>query len=212
MKYQAIKQIFPWNRIFLGYHCSMKKYSDIKEIDTHFNRRIAQLEYQRKKAKEQFADWLNVKKFTKSDSKEQVRQACMKLLQVNCRMLEAVNTNSINIKCCSCDSMMPWRDLQWGHYITRSDKRTWCMQININPQCSSCNYKCMLKDQSTLDRYAEYIIDRYWQSEYNQLIKLSQIKWPLQVTKQHWEILRDKLKKENEEIWQQIVSLWLHKK
>ncbi len=42
-------------------------------------------------------------------------------------------------KCCTCDGVHRWQDVDCGHYISRGHWYTRYMLSNLGPQCKGCN-------------------------------------------------------------------------
>jgi hypothetical protein len=43
------------------------------------------------------------------------------------------------VKCCTCDSVYHWKELDCGHFIKRNIRSTRFHEKNCNAQCKSCN-------------------------------------------------------------------------
>ncbi len=43
------------------------------------------------------------------------------------------------VKCVTCGDSYHWRDVDAGHFISRRNKITKFLEINLGPQCSGCN-------------------------------------------------------------------------
>jgi hypothetical protein len=44
------------------------------------------------------------------------------------------------VKCFTCGAVKPLKQIQAGHWLHGSTKKTYFFEPNINPQCISCNY------------------------------------------------------------------------
>lgn len=189
----------------------MPKYSSLKEIEIKYNRKKWQLERRYRNEVQKFENWDNIRKIAKADtSKEDDRQDCMELIQESCRMQRAIDTKSIKIKCCSCDYIWYWRDLQWWHKESRKNKRVCIHPMNVNPQCWRCNNP-LTKPKDEQERIAEYLIELYWFDEYVKFDQLCLIKWVYTVPKDYWSNLKEILKANNLLLKSRIRSLWFEK-
>ena len=62
-----------------------------------------------------------------------------KLFSEDIRKKDADETGFV--KCCCCGVMFRWKDLDCGHYISRSKFAVRYDERNAHPQCRSCNGK-----------------------------------------------------------------------
>ncbi len=61
------------------------------------------------------------------------------------------------VKCCTCPTVKHWKEMDAGHYITRSHLMTRWGVLNVNTQCHECN---VLKN-GHLFAYKIYLISVY---------------------------------------------------
>ena len=60
-------------------------------------------------------------------------------------------------QCVTCKVIKPWKELQSGHYISRSHNATRYLEENCHCQCVGCN----VFKAGNMDEYALYIIETY---------------------------------------------------
>lgn len=60
-------------------------------------------------------------------------------------------------RCVTCSNLLPWRDIQNGHFIPRRKMQVRWDEKNCHPQCSHCNETL----SGNLQKYKEYLIRRY---------------------------------------------------
>lgn len=72
--------------------------------------------------------------------------------------------------CFTCGTRKPWKELQCGHYISRSYYSLRYNEINCNPQCVACN----VFKKGNLETYTIRLMDKYGD---NILRKLDKIRW-----------------------------------
>lgn len=63
-----------------------------------------------------------------------------------------------NIKCISCDTVLPWKESHCAHYIGRASKATRWMEENLRPACPSCN---VYRKEFHMREYTLKMIDFY---------------------------------------------------
>lgn len=44
-----------------------------------------------------------------------------------------------NVKCISCETVLPWKESHCAHFIERGKKATRWLEENLHPACCSCN-------------------------------------------------------------------------
>lgn len=184
------------------------KYSNEKDIQEKYNRKLWQLNRWLNETLRQFRDGTNIKKRVTDPKKEDLRQSCMELEQVNCRMRAAIERDSKLISCCSCGDRKPRREMQGGHYISRAKKSTCLHPININPQCKKCNNPAT-KPKATDEMYKQFLISKYWQYEYNKLMLMAGAKGTFTVPPSYRETLWEEKKSENFFLKSEIKRMWL---
>lgn len=59
-------------------------------------------------------------------------------------------------RCCSCGARKHWKELQGGHFISRSHKATILDEDNVHPQCPRCNI-----NSGNIPGYFLHIVNRY---------------------------------------------------
>lgn len=73
------------------------------------------------------------------------------------------------VKCFTCDTVLPWRRMEDGHFCSRVNLSTFFLMENNHPQCHHCN--CVLK--GNLKVYAENLNIRYYPGKAEELRILS---------------------------------------
>lgn len=76
------------------------------------------------------------------------------------------------VKCYTCATIKHWKELQCGHYVTRTITNLRFNPLNTHPQCVGCN----LFNQGRLDEYALHLIKDYGPDILQQLNDLKRIK------------------------------------
>lgn len=190
------------------------KFSSQEEIQKKYNYKIGAAKKWLTTQLKQREEWTNrrVNK-KKDDSWEKMRQKCMELAQVNCRMREALDQNSITIRCCSCDRLYNWWDLSGWHRHSRSIQKTCVDLVNINPQCDWCNWSFGKQEKKKIEEeYNKYIIQKHWQQAFNKLKRDADDKKPFSKPLWYWEWIRAWYQEEHNRLKEQIKSLWFQKK
>jgi len=199
----------------------MKKYNSIEDIEQAYRYKVARAKWWLTTQLKYWDEWVNKKvrivktrvPKEKRETGENIRQGCMELLQVNCRMAKAVEYNSITIKCYSCPKALPrYHKMAWWHRTWRKNKRVCIHPMNINPQCFNCNNNMREYDDDV--RYAYYnqtLINEYWKEEYDKFNELSKNTRPCQIPIYHRSAQRILLQKENVYLKQKIQDMWLWK-
>lgn len=79
--------------------------------------------------------------------------------------------DSINgmAKCVTCGKVKPWKDMQNGHYMSRSYQATRWLDMNCNVQCVACN----VFKKGNYTEYAMYMINLHGPDGVEQLMKLA---------------------------------------
>ena len=62
-----------------------------------------------------------------------------------------------NIRCCSCQKVVFWRDADAGHFVSRRHKSTRYHERNVHGQCRACNRF----DEGNPAGYARFLTVRY---------------------------------------------------
>lgn len=185
----------------------MKKYRSKQEIERAYNQKIGRAKQWYTTALRNFDAWLNVKTRDTSavDNKEAMRQKCMVLAQENCKLQEAIFYESPMISCCTCGKKLRYDDpkMHGWHRESRRNKRVCIHPMNINPQCSTCNNPAT-KPKDEKEKYRQYLIKKYWESEYMKFEKLCWIKTTFSVPIDYWNKEYDRLLKENTKLKDQI--------
>ena len=60
-------------------------------------------------------------------------------------------------KCYTCDTILPFKNLQCGHFVSRRELPTRWDEVNCHAQCVSCN----IFKHGNMVRYAEHMIEDY---------------------------------------------------
>ena len=74
-------------------------------------------------------------------------------------------------QCITCGKFYHWRELDNGHYISRTVKAVRFNEINCNPQCTWCN----LRRQGQHHIYRDKLIEIYGKEEVEKLENLARI-------------------------------------
>jgi hypothetical protein len=185
----------------------MPKFSSLEEIEKAYRQKQWRLKQRYTRTIRDRDLWINIKKKSIWNDKEDTRQRCMTLAQSNCKLLEVINTWNPVIQCCSCNNSYHYKDMDGGHKEGRANKRVCIHTMNINPQCSRCNNPAR-KPKDEQERIKEYLIDRYWESEYNRFDKLCKMWWSYQVTKDHREREEIRLFAINKELKEKVREMW----
>ena len=61
------------------------------------------------------------------------------------------------VKCCTCDTVAHWCEMDAGHYVSRVHLATRWEEKNCHSQCISCNRT----KHGNMNVYDKYIIERY---------------------------------------------------
>ena len=93
---------------------------------------------------------------------------CAVLLQKIVRMKAAIHDKSPIIRCVTCGKQDHWKNMQGGHWISR----TWTVhkvtEENIHPQCISCN---AYRPERVADDYTLFMMETYGQAWVEMMIK-----------------------------------------
>lgn len=81
--------------------------------------------------------------------------------------LKASDDNGM-CKCVTCGNVKHWKEMQAGHYISRTHLATFLLEENIHVQCVACN----MFGKGQLQEYALYIIDMYGVEKLKELREL----------------------------------------
>jgi len=85
------------------------------------------------------------------------------------------------VQCITCSCIKKIKEMQTGHYVSRSYLSTFFDEKNIHPQC----YQCNICRKGNLDEYALWLISTYGEGI---LEKLNKKKWEqVKYTRQDYE-------------------------
>lgn len=107
-----------------------------------------------------FVQTLGVNKVAvrKRKSNAKLLDECAVLMQKIVRMKAAIHAKNAYIHCVTCGKQDHWKEMQGGHWISR----TWTVhkvcEENIHPQCVSCN---KYRPERVADDYTMYMVDMY---------------------------------------------------
>ena len=79
------------------------------------------------------------------------------LLQRIVRMKAALAAGGDLIACVTCGVRYHWKEMDGGHYVSRTHAATRLMEENIHPQCKRCNGYL----RGNLTSYAIYMLEMY---------------------------------------------------
>ncbi len=65
------------------------------------------------------------------------------------------------VHCCSCGVRKHWKEVDGGHFISRTHQATKIMEENIHPQCKGCNLRSGKGDTLVTLAYRNYMLDMY---------------------------------------------------
>ena len=83
---------------------------------------------------------------------------CAVVLQKIVRMKAAIHAKSPQIQCVTCGKQDHWKNMQGGHYISRTWTAHKILEENIHPQCISCNG---FRPERVADDYHWYMVETY---------------------------------------------------
>jgi len=63
-----------------------------------------------------------------------------------------------NVKCVSCDTVLPWKEMHCAHFIVRGKKMTRWLEENLHPACCSCN---SFRKEHHMREYTLFMTDFY---------------------------------------------------
>lgn len=69
------------------------------------------------------------------------------------------------VKCVSCGKVVPWKESDCGHFISRRHFATRYVEENCHPECIACNRF----SPDHMIGYTEYIIDMYGREKIDEL-------------------------------------------
>jgi hypothetical protein len=94
-------------------------------------------------------------------------------------------------QCVSCGVVKHWKEMQGGHFISRSKTATKITRENVHTQCRRCN---AWPDSTTVLSYRDYMIERYGEDFVENLREESGKlkKW----TREELNLIKENLKKE----------------
>lgn len=73
------------------------------------------------------------------------------------------------VKCVTCSKVLPWKELQAGHFIHGHAKPTYFLKENVHCQCEGCNYY----NSEAKHEYTLFMIDTYGRKKVDELMSLS---------------------------------------
>ena len=73
-----------------------------------------------------------------------------------------------NVKCYTCDKVMPWKESQAGHWIKRGHASVRWNEANVKPQCPRCN----LWLNGAQDAFAVALLQEYGPEMLEELMRL----------------------------------------
>ena len=79
------------------------------------------------------------------------------------------------VKCCTCDTVEHWKQMDAGHYYKRGNKSVRWDERNCHAQCIICNRLNNGED----NKYWTFMLDRYGFIEFRNLLTLarSEVHW-----------------------------------
>ena len=91
---------------------------------------------------------------------------CAVEMQRIVRMKAAVHAGTTTIRCVTCNKPDHWKNMQGGHFISRTWSATKILEENIHAQCISCNG---FKPERVADDYYAYMVNMYGQDFVDEL-------------------------------------------
>lgn len=82
--------------------------------------------------------------------------------------------------CCSCGIRKHWKELQGGHWISRTHQGTKIVEENINPQCPGCNFRSGKGDTYVTLQYQKFMREMHGEGFCEELMLLA--KQPLETS------------------------------
>ena len=74
-----------------------------------------------------------------------------------------------NVKCVSCDSVLPWKESHCAHFIERGKKATRWLEENLHVACCSCN---TFHKELHMRGYTLFMLDTYGRELIDELREL----------------------------------------
>ena len=74
-----------------------------------------------------------------------------------------------NVKCVSCDSILPWKESHCAHFIERGKKATRWLEENLHVACCSCN---AFHKELHMRGYTLFMLDTYGREMIDELREL----------------------------------------
>ena len=87
--------------------------------------------------------------------------------------MEAADDNGF-VMCCSCGKSLNYKEVDAGHYVTRSCRATIFDEHNCHPQCKHCN--CWEGKQQVAINYEAFMVRTYGAGEVARLMGLKNTK------------------------------------
>ena len=112
------------------------------------------------------------------------------------KYIRRLNSDSSDMCICvTCGAIMPWQEIQNGHYFKRNRLGTAFHEDNCHPQCKRCN----IFMDGNYTAYAAYMYKKYGQEKMEQLEQLSRklIKFTIQDYQEMiegWQTMMERMK------------------
>jgi len=65
------------------------------------------------------------------------------------------------VRCVTCNAFKHWKEVDGGHFISRTHQATKIMEENIHPQCKGCNLRSGKGDTLVTLAYRKYMTEFY---------------------------------------------------
>lgn len=102
-----------------------------------------------------------------------VRQAKRRADQLFSLFVRKKHSRGGQARCVSCGKVLPIKELDAGHYVSRNHLSTRYDERNVHPQCQKCNRF----DGGAMAGYTLYMLDTYGRETIEELHRLSKEVW-----------------------------------
>lgn len=76
-------------------------------------------------------------------------------------------------KCVTCGVKKHWKEMDGGHFISRTHQGTKILEENIHPQCKGCNLRSGKGDTLVTLNYRNFMLDMYGESFIEELERMA---------------------------------------
>lgn len=129
------------------------------------------------------------KAIKKKPKKKTIAQEVEKVATILQRLVRIKAADEFGMALCvSCGVRKHWKELQGGHFISRTHISTKILEENIHPQCMGCNGP-RAKDSLVTLTYRRYMVDTYGEDFVKELENLARA--PKKYTKEEVNQLKE---------------------